>query len=78
MHSQHGGGDMQLQLVQHRILGATLMLTGVVQGIDNLKFARGKWAAIGWLLLLFAVSIQLFLYVECAAAGGHGMGGSGH
>lgn len=55
---------MRLQLTQHRILGATLIFAGLVQGLDNLKLARGNWAAIGWLLLLVAVSLQLFLYVE--------------
>lgn len=78
IHSQHGGGDMMLQLVQHRITGTTLILTGVVQGIDNLKLARGKWAAIGWLLLLFAVCLQFLLYAEGTAPGVHQMGGHGH
>ena len=67
IHSQHGGGDMQLQLAQHRILGATLIFTGLVQGLDSLRIARGNWAAVGWLLLLVAVSLQLFLYVEGGA-----------
>lgn len=68
LHSQHGGGDMALQLVQHRILGATVVFAGVIKGVDSLKLAKGNWAAIGWLLLLVAVTIQLFLYTEGAAA----------
>ncbi len=64
VHTQHGGGDMALQMVQHRILGTTLILTGVVKGLDGLGSAKGNWAAVGWLLLLLAVALQLFLYVE--------------
>ncbi|MCC6625276.1 MAG: hypothetical protein IT385_28770 [Deltaproteobacteria bacterium] len=64
LHSQHGGGDMLLQITQHRILGATLILTALVLAIDNLGLARGNWAAIGWPLLVLALSLQLFLYVE--------------
>lgn len=71
LHSQHGGGDMLLQVTQHRILGATLILTGLVQAIDNLALARGDWAAVGWLLLVLAVSLQLFLYVEGGAPAAH-------
>jgi|JI10StandDraft_1071094.scaffolds.fasta_scaffold07199_12 hypothetical protein len=74
LHDQHGGGDMQLQLVQHRILGATIVFMGAVQGIDNLKLAQGNWAAVGWLLLLVVVCLELFLYVE----GGTGSGQGGH
>jgi hypothetical protein len=64
LHSQHGSGNMALQLVQHRILGATVVLAGIVKGIDSLKLAKGHWAAVGWLLLLLVVSLDLFLYVE--------------
>lgn len=67
LHSQHGGGDMLLQITQHRILGATLILTGLVQAMDNLALARGNWAAAGWPVLVLAVSLQLFLYVEGGA-----------
>lgn len=86
LHSQHGGGNMAMQLVQHRILGATVILAGVVKAVDNLKLAKGNWAAIGWLLLLVVASADLFLYVEgggeAAASGterpqGHG-GHGGH
>lgn len=71
LHSQHGGGDMLLQITQHRILGATLILTALVLAIDNLGLARGNWAAVGWPLLVLAVSLQLFLYVEGGAAAAH-------
>ncbi len=70
VHSQHGGGDMVTQLVQHRILGATVILAAVVKAADSLKLAKGNWASVGWLLLLLAVTFQLFLYVEGANAGG--------
>lgn len=71
LHSQHSGGDMLLQVTQHRILGATLVLTGIVQAIDNLGLARGNWAAAGWPLLVLAVSLQLFLYVEGGKTSAH-------
>lgn len=70
LHSQHGGGDAALQMVQHRILGTTIMLAGIVKGADALKLAKGNWAAVGWLLLLLAVATQLFLYTEGGASGG--------
>jgi hypothetical protein len=73
LHSQHGGGDVPLQLVQHRILGSAVILAGLVKGVDALLWARGNWARVGWLLLLLAASLQLFLYVEGAVPpGGHG------
>ncbi len=71
LHSQHGGGDMALQLVQHRVLGATVILAGLVKGADRLGVARGNWASVGWLLLLLAATVQLFLYVEPGAAPSH-------
>ena len=64
VHSQHGGGDMHTQLVQHRIIGATVIFAGLVKVADSLRLAKGNWASIGWLLLLLAVTMQLFLYVE--------------
>ena len=71
LHSQHGGGDMLLQITQHRILGATLILTALVLAIDNVGLARGNWAAVGWPLLVLAVSLQLFLDVEGGAPTAH-------
>jgi len=71
LHSQHGGGDMLLQITQHRMLGATLILIALVLAIDNLGLARGNWAAVGWPLLVLAVSLQLFLYVEGGAPAAH-------
>jgi hypothetical protein len=52
--------------VQHRILGSTVILAGVVKGLDNLRLAKGNWAAVGWLLLLVLASVELFLYVEAS------------
>ena len=68
VHSRHGGVSLQLQLVQHRVLGATIVLAGLVHAADNVHVAKGRWAAMGWLLLLFAVSLQLLLYEERDAA----------
>ena len=59
--------------MQHRILGGTIILAGCVQGIDNLKWARGNWAAVGWLLLLVVVCLELFLYVEGGPTAAHEM-----
>jgi len=78
-HSQHGGGDMAAQLAQHRVLGATVVLAGIVKGFDSLGLARTDWAARGWLLLLLAVVIQLFLYVESSTmSGGEPSAGAEH
>lgn len=76
LHSQHGGGDMAFQLVQHRILGATLILAGLVLGANRLKAARGNWASVGWLLILLVVCIELFFYAE--GGGGRAAAHSGH
>lgn len=69
-HSQHGGGDMAAQLAQHRILGATVVWVGVIKATDAFYAGRERWAAVGWLILLVAVALQLFLYVE--GSGSHG------
>lgn len=75
VHSQHGGGDMRLQLVQHRLLGGTVIAAGLVLGAERLGLARGNWARVGWLLILLLVCLELFLYVEgsSGAAMDHGM-----
>ena len=71
-HHQHGTGDMLLQTVQHRIMGATLLLAAVVKLAANFRWRDGQWARAGWLLILLAFSLQLLLYAEVSAHAGHG------
>lgn len=68
-HEQHQTGDMLLQTVQHRIMGATLLLAALVNAAASLKWRDGQWSRAGWTLVLIAFALQLLLYVE---VGGHG------
>ena len=64
LHAQHDGGDALLQTVQHRILGVTLILSALVKAASSFHVGRGNWASTGWLIVLLAVALQLFFYVE--------------
>lgn len=68
-HVQHEAGDMLLQTVQHRIMGATLLLAAAVKLAANLRWREGQWSRAGWALVLLGFALQLLLYVE---VGGHG------
>ena len=70
-HHQHATGDMLLQTVQHRIMGATLLLAAVVKLAANFRWRDGQWARAGWLLILLAFSLQLLLYAEVPGHAGH-------
>ena len=70
-HQQHQSGDMLLQTVQHRIMGATLLVTALVKLAANFRWRDGQWARSGWALLLLAFALQLMLYVEAAGHAGH-------
>lgn len=74
-HSQHAGGDMAAQLGEHRMLGVTLVVAALVKVADGLQLARGNWARVGWLIVLLAVSLQLFVYAEAPMPSGGGHGG---
>jgi len=71
LHAQQPDGDMSSQLAQHRILGVSVIATGIVKAADSLRLARGNWASVGWLLFLLLVSAQLFLYSPGAATMSH-------
>ena len=75
LHSQHGGGAMAPQLAQHRVLGTTILLSGLVKGADNLKLAKGNWAAVGWLLLMLVAAAALLFYAEGGGASERAHGG---
>lgn len=68
-HEQHATGDMLLQTVQHRIMGATLLLAALVKLAASLRWREGQWSRAGWALVLVAFALQLLLYVEVGAHG---------
>lgn len=63
-HEQHQTGDMLLQTVQHRIMGATLLLAAVVKLAANFRWRDGQWSRAGWLLILLVFAFELLLYTE--------------
>lgn len=67
-HAQHDGGDALLQMVQHRIMGATFLLGALVKGAAVLRVGRGNWAQAGWLIVLLVIALQLIFYVEGGSA----------
>lgn len=72
-HEQHQTGDMLLQTVQHRIMGATLLLAAFIKVAANFQWRGGQWARGGWALILLVFALQLLLYTEVG-----GMHGGGH
>ncbi len=70
-HEQHETGDMLLQTVQHRLMGATLLLAALVKLAASLRWREGQWSRAGWALVLLAFALQLLLYVEVGAHGAH-------
>ena len=70
-HHQHATGDMLLQTVQHRIMGATLLFAAVVKLAANFRWRDGQWARAGWLLILLTFALQLLLYAEVSGHAGH-------
>lgn len=70
-HEQHETGDMLLQTVQHRVMGATLLLAAAVKLAANLRWRDGQWSRAGWGLILLGFALQLLLYVEVNGHDGH-------
>lgn len=70
-HEQHETGDMLLQTIQHRIMGATLLFAALVKFAASLRWRDGQWSRAGWTLILIAFSLQLLLYVEVGAHATH-------
>jgi hypothetical protein len=63
-HTQHQTGDMLLQSVQHRLMGATLLLAALLKIAANFNRRHGHWARPGWILILIVFALELLLYVE--------------
>jgi hypothetical protein len=55
---------MLLQSVQHRLMGATLLLAALLKIAANFNRRHGQWARPGWILMLIVFSLELLLYVE--------------
>lgn len=70
-HEQHHTSNMLLQTVQHRVMGATLLLAGALKVAANFVVREGQWARAGWLLVLVAFALQLMLYTEVGGHVGH-------
>jgi hypothetical protein len=63
-HTQHDSGDMLLQSVQHRLMGATLLLAALLKIAANFDRRHGQWARSGWILMLIVFALELLLYME--------------
>ncbi|MCO6439930.1 MAG: hypothetical protein J5I81_02350 [Nitrococcus mobilis] len=62
-HAQHGAHvSMLLLIVQHRIMGVTLVITAVTKAVAELRPRSGLHAA--WLIVIFIFSSELILYTE--------------
>ncbi len=70
-HTQHQTADMLLQTVQHRIMGATLLVAALLKLAANFRWRDGQWARAGWMLVLFVFALELLLYVERGQHTGH-------
>lgn len=70
-HTQHQTGDMLLQTVQHRIMGATLLFAALLKLAANFRWRDGQWARAGWTLILLVFALELLLYVERIQHVGH-------
>lgn len=70
-HQQHQTGDMLLQTVQHRIMGATLLLAALIKLAANFRWRDGQWARAGWALILLVFAFQLLLYTEVNGHAAH-------
>jgi hypothetical protein len=70
-HTQHDTGDMLLQTVQHRIMGATLLFAALLKLAANFRWRDGQWARTGWILILGVFALELLLYVERSPHAGH-------
>jgi hypothetical protein len=70
-HEQHQTGNMLLQTVQHRVMGATLLLAALIKLAANFRWREGQWARTGWLLILSVFALQLLLYTEVGGTAAH-------
>lgn len=70
-HEQHATGDMLLQTVQHRTMGATLLRAAALKLAANLRWREGRWSRAGWALILLVFSLQLMLCAEADLHASH-------
>lgn len=71
-HAQHKAeGPMVLLVVQHRILGATLLVAGAAKALGELDREATRSFAVTWLVVLLIAGLELLLYSE-GGTGGHG------
>lgn len=70
-HAQHEAeGPTVLLLVQHRILGATLLVAAVAKALGELEREPARAFAVTWLVVLLLAGLELLLYSE-GGTGGH-------
>jgi len=70
-HEQHAGADVLIQTVQHRIMGATLLVAALVKLLANLGYRDGQGSRGGWALVLVVFACELLLYAEPGSHAGH-------
>lgn len=64
-HEQHqADASAMLLMTQHRIMGATLLMTGTSKAISELGERENKDFRFVWLFLLLLFGIELLLYTE--------------
>lgn len=64
-HAQHQADvPALLSLTQHRIMGATLALTGITKAINEFGAGENKEFKLVWLFLLLLFGLELILYTE--------------
>lgn len=69
-HAQHKvEGPMVLLVVQHQILGATLLVAAVAKALGELEREATRSFAVTWLVVLLLAGVELLLYSE--GGGGH-------
>ena len=76
-HAQHGTSEAAARAVQqHRVLGTTLILAGLLNFVEISNGAR--FVAILWPIVLLVAAAQLLLYREPEGAYEGGTGHGGH
>lgn len=76
-HTQHGTSEAAARAVlQHRILGSTIILAGLLNFIEIVS--GGRFAAILWPIVLLIAAVQLLLYREPEGAYEGGTEHGGH
>lgn len=73
VHGEHGPGppDM-LVLVQHRIMGTTLLVAALARSVATLRSAAAPGFEIAWLVAVLLFGLELLLYREGGVVSFHG------